>query len=555
MNCWLVTCITDGSLPKPTEGLQLAHHCFKFNRQDSWNFANVSIHSSEDISDASRSQLQLINGKFNCGFSPSDRYPEGDFSILSIDFKQQTIRAIIDQLGFQPVFISTFKNGFSISNSLEAICLLPETNLEIDDTQIAVFLFSNMVARNNRTKTPFKNVSRLSYGEELNISSKIEPNQLPKVSSYWKLENESSKIHYPRGESAIDELHSVLKQTVADRVQNSPTGKVGIALSGGLDSTLIAAVASELGAKFTGFTLSHESIHPVDEWPYATLVSQKYNFPHVKVVADEIPFYIPKNWDIDLMRGSVISQAAYLADIMAEYSPIGINGLSADNILDAGLPRMWHPASWGRILEEVRVNKQLPRTGLKSLIVKKPITPEPVPTWVNPDFASEVNINELAYEFAKLRYKKYHPTHNFLGMSIEWFNWSERFRDRLDYEAFDPFFDLRMVRFSLGLDPFVHFHLKKLQRQLAARILPIEIAKRPKTILGDLYTSLLRVTSPELVDLWEAHPDLGKYIQRDLVPHIAGAKLPPRELFNASKAFWLNAWLVGLSEFKKKRLP
>ena len=112
-----------------------------------------------------------------------------------------------------------------------------------------------------------------------------------------------------------------------------------------------------------------------------------------------------------------------------------------------------------------------------------------------------------------------------------------------------------MVRFSLSLDPFAHLSGKRLQRELAKKLLPAAIVQRPKTILGDTNTSTLRVASPELVDLWEAHPDLGKYIQRDLVPHIAGAKLPPRELFNASKAFWLNAWLVGLSEFKKKRLP
>jgi asparagine synthetase B (glutamine-hydrolysing) len=526
----------------------------------SWSYAKVVICSdnypnkSPDQQQQNPHTITFLSGQLNQGFSTEDNFPEGSFSLLKVNSQSETIRILTDHLGSHPVFICETPNGVSLSNSLQTIFLQSDTVPEIDEEQIGVFLLTNMVTRIDRNRTPFKNIRRIESAQELIIDS---PGV--KARTYWQIEDEIVSIQRKPITELSEQFEYILTQCIEDRITQFPNKQGSLALSGGLDSGLIAAIASNLGANLTAFTISHTSIHPNDEWSLAKSVSERYGFPHERIIADEIPYYQPSKWDIDLMRGSVISTSAVLAEQMSKYNQYGLNGLSGDNILAKGFPNLASISSWQRIVYDLVHQRKRPLLGLKRFLPEnfkqfKNIAYN-IPNWIQPEFATTIQIESKNQELENLKHRNYHPTHNLLALSLKRYDWTERFAERLNYQAFDPYFDIRMVRFSLSLDPFAHLSGKLLQRELAKKLLPEAIVQRPKTILGDTNTSTLRVASPELVDLWEAHPDLGKYIQRDLVPHIAGAKLPPRELFNASKAFWLNAWLVGLSEFKKKRIP
>jgi asparagine synthetase B (glutamine-hydrolysing) len=524
-----------------------------------WSYAKVAIYS-DTLPPKSLDQLQnphtitFLSGQLNQGFSTEDNFPEGSFSLLKVNSQIETIRILTDHLGSHPVFICETPNGVSLSNSLQTIFLHSDTMPEIDEEQIGVFLLTNMVTRINRNQTPFKNIQRLDSAQELIIES-----PRFKAQTYWRIEDEIVSIQRKPITELSEQFEYILTQCIEDRITQFPNKKASLALSGGLDSGLIAAIASNQDANLTAFTISHTSIHPNDEWTLAKSVSERYGFPHERIIADEIPYYQPSQWDIDLMRGSVISTSAVLAEQMSAHNQYGLNGLSGDNILAKGFPNLASLSSWQRIVYDLVHQHKRPLLGLKRFLpdnyMRLKNVANNIPNWIQPEFASEIKIESKNQELENLKHRSYHPTHNLLALSLKRYDWTERYVERLNYQVFDPYFDIRMVRFSLSLDPFAHLSGKLLQRELAKKLLPEAIVKRPKTILGDTNTSTLRVASPELVDLWEAHPDLGKYIQRDLVPHIAGAKLPPRELFNASKAFWLNAWLVGLSEFKKKRIP
>jgi asparagine synthetase B (glutamine-hydrolysing) len=526
-----------------------------------WTYAKVEIYSdtlhleaSDQYSHKKPNAFTFLSGQLNHGFSTENHFPEGSFSLLKIDSQNEKIRILTDHLGSHPVFICESSSGVSYSNSLQAIYLQSKTTPQIDEEQIGVFLLTNMVTRMDRNRTPFKNIQRLESAQEIIIES-------PKIKShtYWQIEDESCCTQKKSIGELSEQFEFTLSQCIADRISQFPNNQCSLALSGGLDSGLIAAIASNQGANFKAFTISHNSIHPNDEWSLAKSVSERYGFPHERIIADEIPYYQPSQWDIDLMRGSVISSSAVLAEQMNGHSQYGLNGLSGDNILAKGFPNLASPSSWQRIAYDLVHEHKRPLLGLKRFLpdnfIQLKNAADNIPNWIQPEFATTIQIESKNQELENLKHRNYHPTHNLLAMSLKRYDWTERYAERLNYQVFDPYFDIRMVRFSLSLDPFAHLSGKRLQRELAKKLLPEAIVKRPKTILGDTNTSTLRVASPELVDLWEAHPDLGKYIQRDLVPHIAGAKLPPRELFNASKAFWLNSWLVGLSEFNKKRLP
>lgn len=523
---------------------------FEFSRYQTFTFpaGRVTVFSSTQPIEHDDLSIWWV-GRLNEGFDLRQRIPEGDFARLTVDRRKSEVEIICDQLGFRSFFYTNSNNRWIFSNSLEALCLCPEVDLIEDSRLVTGFLLSNMVTRVEPSSTPFEGIFRSKPGSRWTISDEgvVQENQ------YWTLENEVVSKIRPSIAAAADELHLLLIDAVRDRVPSN--GKVSLAQSGGLDSSLVGAVAHTLGAGITGFTISYDKIHKEEDWKYSQIVTKKFGWKQERLLSDEIPFYRPQDWDLDLMRSSVISATANLAENMANHASIGLNGLSADNILAKGLPDLSEARTYPAFLAKSLRQGEIPPLGLRRRRSASPtFNPSNFP-WINNETFQLNGGHEIYESLSNLTKISYHPTHNYLAMSLKRFNWTERFRERLNYEALDPFFDLRLLRFSLKLDPFVYFQGKDVQRKLAEKLLPAEVAHRKKTILGDVYSSVLRVSNPEIVDHWEPHQKLIPFVNRAAVPPLTTGNLPPLTLFHATKPFWLNSWYEGLDrflEFKKK---
>lgn len=496
-------------------------------------FSNFSADSDHDP--------VFFAGRVNQGFSLRDRYPEGDFTRVWFD-PGEGIEILCDQLGFQSFFWTEQRGKRIFSNSLEALCMCPEVDLVPRADVVASFLISNMVTRPDALATPFEGIHRSRPGSRWVIDGGG-----PRREVVWNLDAEHVSLRFPSVQEAAFELKSLLTDSIRDRLPMD--GKTSLAQSGGLDSSLVGAIAHALGAEIKGFTISYDAIHQEEDWMYSKMVTEKFGWKQKRLVSDQIPFFRPEDWDLDLMRPSVLSATANLAEEMAGHSKVGLNGLSADNILAKGLPNWGRLSTFGTVLSRSLEHRGLPPLGIRKRSRQAVEFDSGVFPWIREDAFCEMNGLESFRSLADLPGKRYHPTHNYLAMSLERFNWTERFRERFDYQAFDPFFDIRLVRWSLSLDPFTYFYKKQTQRELARMLLPEAVANRKKTILGDVYSSVLKVTSPELVDRWELHPKLEGLVDRAQIPSLTQGNLSPMALFHATKPFWLNSWFVGLDRF------
>jgi hypothetical protein len=484
-----------------------------------------------------------FDGRVNAGFSERSPEPEGDFTRLSIA-ENREIQVSSDQLGFKSFFYTKQHNCWIFSNSLEALCLCPEVGLLVDEKIIASFLVSNMVTRVDPCSTPFQGIFRSRPG-----SLWVLKNGSMEERVVWSLNQERVQEKKPTLRIAAEQLHTQLASAIRDRLPSD--GKIALAQSGGLDSSLVGAIAHGIGAEITGFTISYESIHKEDDWKYSEMVTKKFGWKQHRLISDQIPFYRPNDWDLDLMRSTVLSATANLADHMANHSAIGFNGLSADNILAKGLPNLHRVQTYPALLGKILKYREIPPIGIRKPKRVKPTFDSSKFPWINQEKFLDSDGDQSYETLMSLPLKQYHPTHNYLSMSLSRFNWTERFRERLSYEALDPFFDIRLVRFSLSLDPFTYFQRKEVQRVLAEKLLPKEVANRKKTILGDVYSSVLKVADPELVDQWKPHPSIESFVQRDVIPPLTKGNLDPMTLFHATKPFWLNSWYEGLDQFLK----
>ena len=100
----------------------------------------------------------------------------------------------------------------------------------LDDYWIADFLTSGFCVDLDRTV--YKQVKRLPPAHSLSVCARGSV-----VQKYWTLEIEDP-IYYSRPRNYVERFHEVLALAIKDRL---PKDRVGISMSGGLDSTTLAA--------------------------------------------------------------------------------------------------------------------------------------------------------------------------------------------------------------------------------------------------------------------------------------------------------------------------
>ncbi|EHJ12103.1 asparagine synthase-related protein, partial [Crocosphaera watsonii] len=127
--------------------------------------------------------------------------------------------------------------------------------------------------------TPIKEISAINAGEEVVFSCLN--NQLThskKIIHQWQ----SLPKTFNEEKEAIPQLQTLLKRSVENQLQGINNEPVGICLSGGLDSSIIAALLVKLGVKVRAYTLEFEKDN-LSEYPYAEMVAKHLNIPLVKV--------------------------------------------------------------------------------------------------------------------------------------------------------------------------------------------------------------------------------------------------------------------------------
>jgi asparagine synthase (glutamine-hydrolysing) len=110
---------------------------------------------------------------------------------------------------------------------------------------------------------------------------------------------------------------------------------VGVFLSGGIDSTVIAAFARDYTPRITAFTVGFGAFHGVDEVEQAQATARELEMPHIAVSLDASN--LPEKW-CDWLAGmdspSVDGFNTYVVSrrLAAEGVVVGLSGLGADEL-------------------------------------------------------------------------------------------------------------------------------------------------------------------------------------------------------------------------------
>ncbi len=250
---------------------------------------------------------------------------DGMFAFAILDKSNNIIILSRDRAGKKPLYMYTDSNSLMFASELNAIKAgIPD--LELNENEIAAYLRNGFFFK---TATPYKNVLEFEPGfvYEIDIDSLH-----IKKEKYFDILDFYQKDKIYDFDYAKSELDNILHKSVKDRLLSSDL-EVGAFLSGGIDSSLIVAVASQYVNKLKTFTVKFEGTF--DESHLARLTANKYNTQHHELsismnLKDDIE-KILANYGEPFMDSSAIP-SYYVSQEAKKHVTVILNGDGADEI-------------------------------------------------------------------------------------------------------------------------------------------------------------------------------------------------------------------------------
>lgn len=194
---------------------------------------------------------------------------EGMFAFMIWDPNKKIFFGARDHAGIKPLYYHCYNGKFIFASEAKAILQVPGIERKIDETALSC-LIDNLFVKGN--KTLFTGIFKLPPGNQLifnTLTHKLE------ISPYWQPILRPTKM-------TLDEASDLIDAVLANSVQNTLISDVplGIALSGGLDSSLLAALAAKKTSLKTftaGFGVE------TDEFSYARAVAEHIGSDHTEL--------------------------------------------------------------------------------------------------------------------------------------------------------------------------------------------------------------------------------------------------------------------------------
>jgi asparagine synthase (glutamine-hydrolysing) len=266
---------------------------------------------------------------------------KGQFAFALYDSHDDSLLLARDRAGILPVFYTVRPDGFYFASEVKAF--RPVFSPEIDRASLSSFLFQRAVPAPN---TLIDGVSKLSPGEWISVSK----GRIQQRGFFWQPQIPSVVNELP-ADDLVGELDALLQRAVElAMVADVP---VGAYLSGGVDSSLIVAMAAKLHGSdrlktfAAGFVGSDD-----DERSYARHVSEVLGTDHHEVEMDAADFLgdlSRLSWfrDFPISETSDIAVAA-LARLASDHVKVVLSGEGSDELF-GGYPKYRYATTTNRV--------------------------------------------------------------------------------------------------------------------------------------------------------------------------------------------------------------
>jgi asparagine synthase (glutamine-hydrolysing) len=201
----------------------------------------------------------------------------GMFAFGLFDSRNRRILLARDRAGEKPLFYRSDGRSLAFASELKALFADPSCPREIDLQALEHYLAFGYVPGD---KCMVRGIHKLPQGHALTFDLST---GAISVAAYWSLPDAS--ITPPTGDDLLDHLDSLLADSV--RLRMIADVPIGVLLSGGIDSSLVTAMAARASSRpVKTYTISFPGYGTFDESPHAKLVADHFGTDHVVLAAE-----------------------------------------------------------------------------------------------------------------------------------------------------------------------------------------------------------------------------------------------------------------------------
>jgi asparagine synthase (glutamine-hydrolysing) len=479
----------------------------------------------------------------------------GDFAFAIWDGRERRLFCARDHFGVKPFFYATAGDSLIFSNTLDCIRQHPAISTRLNERAIGDFLLFGWIQ--DPAISVFADVQRLGAAHTLTWSA-----QGLRLRRYWSLPTDGD-IRYRREAEYVEHFKDLLSRAVEDRLR---ANRVAVYMSGGLDSSAVAATARKLtpaghALDLRAYTIVYDELIPDVERHYSGLVGRALDIPIAYQVADGYRLYERQDQEeLHTPQPLHNPMSLVVADVypqIAAHARVVLSGDGGDpaflgssvyalNLLKRGrLGRlavdMWRCLAHGRLPKvgfRARLRRWLGKTWAYSY-----------PNWLNTDFEAKLGLR-ARWQQMNSPVPHVHPRRPEAYESLLASYWphmifesSEPGTTHFPFEVRYPFFDVRLLTFVLAIPAIPWCDQKELLRCALSGLVPDTIRLRPKTPLqGDPVRASLCREDYGWLDRFESNPGLERFVDRQRLGRVAGEIDSDRFLLN-TRPYYLNNWL------------
>lgn len=447
----------------------------------------------------------------------------GDFVFAIWDKRSRRLFCARDHFGVKPFFYARVANSFIFSNTLNVLRLDPRVSDQLNETAVGDYLAFGL--NQDLTTTIFRDIQRLPAGQTLSLS-----NGSITTRRYWAPAIKD-EIRFRDDRSYVDRFHQLFSMAIKDRLH---TKRVSISMSGGLDSTSVAAIARDLLQQTPGpaviqaYSTVYDELIPDEERHYSTIAASSIGIPIHHLSADKYQLFegqlsAPEPFLVSPFSG----QFNDLLRLMAANGRVALTGYDGDALMNET-----QRSYLGRLKIQIKTKREQIS----------------YPAWIDESFAKRITLKDrvrAVWTEPRITDKRNSATMRALQSKV----WAPLFEGydpgatRLSLEVRHPFMDVRLVEYLLSI-PVKPWRVNKhiLRRAMTDR-LPASIIDRPKTPLaGDPALQLSRRAGVRWRDKFEVTPQLTRFV--NLSRRRSTVEEAPNELWANLRLFAFNHWLT-----------
>lgn len=280
----------------------------------------------------------------------------GQFSFAIFDENREQLFLARDRAGEKPMYFAQLANSSIVFGSeLKTLVHHPEISPEIDIENLKEFLTRG---QSRGDQSILKGVQKLlpAHTAVFNLRN----NQVL-ISRYWT----PQCIEAPSQKSDIKYLSAKLEVLLTQAVERQFVSDVpvGVLLSGGLDSSIITAIAQKTRGSIQTFTAVFSEAQELNEAVHAKRIADYFDTVHHEIEilkpSLEVLEFLGSNFDEPIFDPSVIP-TYLLSKEIKKFCTVALGGDGADELFGGY-------KHYSRALQTLKVHKTLPR-GLRKIL-------------------------------------------------------------------------------------------------------------------------------------------------------------------------------------------